>query len=50
MREIRHAEQTAAAKLVGVTELHWLGYPDGRVEATLDLGRDLSRVIREVRP
>ncbi len=50
MRETRHAEQTAAAKHVGVTELHWLGYPDGRLEATLDLRRDLSRVIREVRP
>ncbi len=50
MRETRHTEQTAAAKLVGVTELHWLGYPDGRLEATLDLRRDLSRVIREVRP
>jgi LmbE family N-acetylglucosaminyl deacetylase len=27
-----------------------LGYPDGRVEATLDLRRDLARVIRQVRP
>ncbi|MHB1536542.1 MAG: PIG-L deacetylase family protein [Acidimicrobiales bacterium] len=47
---IRRAEQTAAAAAVGVTALHWLGYPDGRVEATLDLRRDLSRVIRVVRP
>ena len=50
MTETRHAEQTAAAKHVGVTDLHFLGYPDGRLEATLDLRRDLSRVIREVRP
>ncbi len=28
----------------------FLGYPDGRVEPTLDLRRDLSRVIRQVRP
>ena len=28
----------------------FLGYPDGRVEATLDLRHDLSRVIRQVRP
>jgi LmbE family N-acetylglucosaminyl deacetylase len=47
---IRRAEQTAAAKIVGVTDLHFLGYPDGRVEATLDLRRDISRVIRIVRP
>jgi len=50
MTETRRAEQTAAAKHVGVTDLHFLGYPDGRLEATLDLRRDLSRVIREVRP
>jgi LmbE family N-acetylglucosaminyl deacetylase len=46
----RRDEQTAAAAVVGVHDLHFLGYADGRVEATLDLRRDLSRVIREVRP
>jgi LmbE family N-acetylglucosaminyl deacetylase len=46
----RREEQTAAAAVVGVHELHFLGYPDGRVEATLDLRRDISRVIRQVRP
>jgi LmbE family N-acetylglucosaminyl deacetylase len=50
MAETRRAEQTAAAKVVGVRELHFLGHPDGRVEATLELRRDLSRVIRRVRP
>jgi LmbE family N-acetylglucosaminyl deacetylase len=47
---IRRAEQTAAAKTVGVTELHFLGYPDGRLETTIELRRDISRVIRIVRP
>src|SRR5580765_8258895 len=46
----RREEQTAAAAVVGVHELRFLGYPDGRVESTLDLRRDISRVIREVRP
>lgn len=50
MAQLRRTEQTTAAKHVGVTELVFLGYPDGRVEATLDLRRDLSRVIRQVRP
>jgi LmbE family N-acetylglucosaminyl deacetylase len=50
MAETRRAEQTAAAKVVGVTELHFLGHPDGRVEATLELRRDIARVIRRVRP
>jgi LmbE family N-acetylglucosaminyl deacetylase len=47
---IRQAEQTAAAKQVGVHDLHFLGYPDGRVEATIALRRDLARVIRLLRP
>jgi LmbE family N-acetylglucosaminyl deacetylase len=50
MAETRRAEQTAAAKIVGVTDLHFLGFPDGRVQADLDLRHALTRVIREVRP
>jgi LmbE family N-acetylglucosaminyl deacetylase len=50
MAEIRRAEQTAAAKVVGVEDLYWLGHPDGRVESNLALRRDISRVIRMVRP
>jgi LmbE family N-acetylglucosaminyl deacetylase len=50
MAELRRAEQTAAAKVVGVEDLVFLGYPDGRVEPTLDVRRDVSRVIRQVRP
>jgi len=47
---IRRAEQTEAARRVGVEQLIFLGYPDGRLESTLELRRDLSRVIRQVRP
>ncbi len=47
---IRRGEQTNAATQVGVEDLHFLGYPDGRLEVSLELRRDLSRVIREVRP
>src|SRR5215468_10722860 len=50
MAILRQAEQTAAAKCVGVSDVRFLGYPDGRLEATLDLRRDLARVIRQVRP
>ncbi|HEY2552851.1 MAG TPA: PIG-L deacetylase family protein [Streptosporangiaceae bacterium] len=50
MAVLRRAEQTAAAKQVGVTDLRFLGYQDGQVEATLGLRRDLARVIRQVRP
>jgi LmbE family N-acetylglucosaminyl deacetylase len=50
MGALRRDEQRAAAKIVGVDELHFLGYPDGRLQATLELRRDLSRIIRKVRP
>jgi LmbE family N-acetylglucosaminyl deacetylase len=47
---IRRREQEAAAKQVGVHDVRFLGYQDGRLEATQELRRDISRVIREVRP
>lgn len=50
MGALRQAEQRAAAKVLGVTDVRFLGYADGRVEATLDLRRDIARVIRQVRP
>lgn len=46
----RRAEQVAAAACVGVTDVRYLGYTDGTVEATLGLRKDLTRVIRQVRP
>jgi len=50
MAVLRREEQTAAAAEVGVTDLHFLGYPDGRLVPSLELRRDISRVIRQVRP
>lgn len=47
---MRRKEQTAAAAVVGVNDLVFLGHPDGRVEANLQLRCDISRVIRQVRP
>src|SRR4051794_13594928 len=47
---IRRAEQEAAAKEVGVRDVTFLGYPDGRLEVSIELRRDISRVIRQVRP
>jgi LmbE family N-acetylglucosaminyl deacetylase len=47
---IREAEQTAAAKEVGVTDLTFLHWPDGQVEITLALRREIARVIRIHKP
>lgn len=50
MAAIRRREQVAAAREVGVSEVIFLGHPDGRLEPTLELRRDLSRVIRQTTP
>ena len=47
---IRQAEQRAAGAAVGVHDVRFLGYSDGRLSASFDLRRDISRVIRQVRP
>ncbi len=46
----REAEQRAAAEVLGVQEVRFLGYPDGYLTATLELRRDIVRVIRQVQP
>jgi LmbE family N-acetylglucosaminyl deacetylase len=50
MAALRQDEQRAAAATVGVSDVRFLGHPDGRVQASLGLRRDISRVIRQVRP
>jgi len=47
---IRQAEQRAAAKELGVEDVTFLGYPDGRLLVSVELRRDISRVIRQKRP
>jgi LmbE family N-acetylglucosaminyl deacetylase len=47
---LRRREQVAAAAVLGVGDVRFLGYTDGELVATLELRRDISRVIRQVRP
>ncbi len=50
LAEIRRAEQRAACATLGVSEVVFLGYDDGQLQPTLDLRRDLVRVIRQHKP
>jgi LmbE family N-acetylglucosaminyl deacetylase len=50
LARIRENEQRAAAYVVGVEEVVFLGYHDGEVEATLALRRDLVRQMRRFKP
>ena len=50
LAELRRQEQLAAAQVVGVHEVRFLGYADGTLQPTIDLRRELTRLIRELRP
>jgi len=47
---IRREEQTNAGKVLGITDVAFLGYEDSKLEPTLDLRRDIAREIRRHRP
>ena len=49
-RQVREAEQIAAASIVGVNVVEFLGFPDGVVEYGLPLRRALARAVRLHRP
>ncbi|HEU5100996.1 MAG TPA: PIG-L deacetylase family protein [Roseiflexaceae bacterium] len=46
----RRREQRAAAEILGVESVTFLGYPDAQVEASYELRLAIARVIRQVRP
>jgi len=50
LARIREEEQRAAAAILGVEDVVFLGYPDAYLQYTLDLRRDLVRMIRRYRP
>ena len=47
---IRQREQRAAAKVLGVKRVEFLGYKDGHLSPDLRLRRDIVRMIRKYRP
>ncbi|MDL5159957.1 PIG-L deacetylase family protein [Actinomycetospora termitidis] len=46
----REVEERASAAEVGVQDVRFLDHPDGTVEESVALRRDIARVIRDVRP
>ncbi len=48
--EIREAEERAAAAALGVQDVIFMRYPDGELVPTLDLRRDLTRILRIRKP
>lgn len=47
---LREKEQLAANKVLGVKETVFMHYPDGELEPTINLRKDLTRLIRKYKP
>jgi LmbE family N-acetylglucosaminyl deacetylase len=50
LASIRAEEQRNAARTLGVAHVEFLGYPDGELDDTRELRRDVTREIRRWRP
>ncbi len=48
--DTRKQEQREAAQVLGARDVVFLDFPDGRLEPTLDLRREIVRVLRRYRP
>jgi LmbE family N-acetylglucosaminyl deacetylase len=50
LARIREGEQRAANDVIGVKETVYLRFPDGELEPTIQLRKELTRVIRQHKP
>ena len=50
LAELREKEQLAANAVLGVKETVFMRYPDGELEPTIELRKDLTRLIRQHKP
>ncbi len=50
LAEIRRGEERAAATILGVSEVVFLGHDDGQLQPDLELRRELVREIRKYKP
>lgn len=50
LARIREEEQRAACRVLGIQHVEFMHYPDGILQPTLELRRDLTRLIRRYQP
>lgn len=48
--ETRHNEQQSALEIIGGKSITFLDYPDGELEITMQLKKDIVKVIRAIKP
>jgi LmbE family N-acetylglucosaminyl deacetylase len=49
LMRVREAEQEAAGRILGLSGVHFLRYPDGELEPSLELRKAIVRVMRQLR-
>jgi LmbE family N-acetylglucosaminyl deacetylase len=50
LADLRRQEQREAAKILQLRDVFFCDYNDGELEVTMDVKRDIARIIRQVRP
>ena len=50
LTEIRHTEQQTALEIVGGKTITFLDYPDGELEVTMELKKQIVKAIRNIKP
>ncbi|MBK8782659.1 MAG: PIG-L family deacetylase [Anaerolineales bacterium] len=50
LAKLREGEQTAANNIIGVKETIFMRHPDGELEPTIALRKELTRIIRQHKP
>jgi LmbE family N-acetylglucosaminyl deacetylase len=50
LTDMRRKEQREAAKILGVSEVFFCDYDDGELQCSMDVKKDIVRIIRTVRP
>jgi LmbE family N-acetylglucosaminyl deacetylase len=50
LKKIREEEQRAAGRVLGIAEVVFLDYEDGTLTPSIDMRRDVTRLVRRYRP
>lgn len=50
LRDLRRTEQRNAGNIIGVADMFFCDFPDGALENTLEVKREVVKIIRKVRP
>ena len=50
LTKVRYREQISASKVIGAKDVFFMHYPDAMLEVTMELKRDIVRVIRKIKP